>query len=268
MAPLQRQSNPGPLPDAPAKRDLPAAYHETYLRILTRDPGHIFAFWEFAPEAFATAAAAAGKDGEGFSGMLRLFMADSAPSDRGCKVADFPLEEGEGSRYIPVPAQGRSYRLESGFATRSGRFVSLCSSNEVLTPDTTIHAKTAPPEPDAATHAKPLLPGPDTTINMEPIPPGPDATTNAKPILPGPDATISTIPVLSEPAAEQPTTGESGGHPDAAPVPGALSREDGPGVHASVCFSDAHLCRMDSSAQCIPSPLSDGLAGRRHSLVW
>jgi hypothetical protein len=200
--------------------------------------------------------------------MLRLFMADSAPSDRGCKVADFPLEEGEGSRYIPVPAQGRSYRLESGFATRSGRFVSLCSSNEVLTPDTTIHAKTAPPEPDAATHAKPLLPGPDTTINMEPIPPGPDATTNAKPILPGPDATISAIPVLSEPDAEQRTTGEFGGHPGAAPVPGALSREDGPGVHASVCFSDAHLCRMDSSAQCIPSPLSDGLAGRRHSLVW
>ena len=255
MAPLQRQSNPGPLPDAPAKRDLPAAYHETYLRILTRDPGHIFAFWEFAPEAFATAAAAAGKDGEGFSGMLRLFMADSAPSDRGCKVADFPLEEGEGSRYIPVPAQGRSYRLESGFTTRSGRFVSLCSSNEVLTPDTTIHAKTAPPKPGAATHAKTA-------------PPEPDATTNAKPVLPGPDATISTIPVLSEPAAEQPTTGESGGHPDAAPVPGALSREDGPGVHASVCFSDAHLCRMDSSAQCIPSPLSDGLAGRRHSLVW
>jgi hypothetical protein len=229
MATLRRQSNPGSLPDAPAKHGLPAAYNETYLCILARDPRHIFAFWEFSPGAFATAAELAGKNGDGFNGVLRLFMVDSAPHDRGFKVADFPFKEGEESRYIPVPQQGRSYRLECGFATGSGRFIVLCSSNEVLTPDTTIHMKPILPRSGATIHRKPVLPGPNTV---------------------------------------QRTAGESGSHPDAVPVPGASTCDDGPEVPSSVSLSDAHLCRMGSSAQCIPSPVSGGLAGRRHSLVW
>ncbi len=130
MAIVQTQNTPSSLPEA---------YDETYLRVLMRDPGRLFAFWEFSAGTLRTAAQAAGKNGSGFRSILRLFMLDSAPHDRGLSVADFPLAEGERSRYIPVPQQGRSYRLECGFATRSGSFFPLCSSNIVLTPDATVH---------------------------------------------------------------------------------------------------------------------------------
>jgi hypothetical protein len=61
-------------------------------------------------------------------------MAGPTPHDRRLEVADFLLEEGEDSRYIPVPQPGRPYRLECGIATRSGVFIAICASNEVRTP--------------------------------------------------------------------------------------------------------------------------------------
>ena len=129
------------------KHGLPAGYNETYLRLLMRDPGEIFAFWEFSPEAFTTAGKKAAKEGSGFRPVLRLFMVDSLPHDRGLAIADFLLEEGEDSRYIPVPEQGRHYRLEYGFAADSGSV--YCDMFIERTPDAGFkqHQAPVPPEP-------------------------------------------------------------------------------------------------------------------------
>jgi hypothetical protein len=142
MATLRSQENTGFLPAAAQKNGLRSAYNDTYLRILMRTPGELFAFWECSPESVRAAVETAGRDGRGFRPILRLFDAGSQPDDCGQAVADYPLEKGEDSRYIPVPQQGRPYRLECGIATRSGRFIALCASNEIRAPLAASHPAT------------------------------------------------------------------------------------------------------------------------------
>jgi len=103
---------------------------------------------------------AAGREGSGFRPVLRLFMTDSAPAP--LEVVDILLQEGEDSRYIPVPQQGRRYRIEFGFATFSGGFISLCASNEIRTPDATIHE--APASSDSV-----VSPGAESATALLPV---------------------------------------------------------------------------------------------------
>jgi hypothetical protein len=100
--------------------DLPALYHETYLRVIPRDPYSLFTFWETpVPDA---------ADG---APVIRLYKIESGDGET--VVGDYTVAKGVRSRYIPVPHPGRRYRLEYGTA-RTGRFAMLCSSNEVAVP--------------------------------------------------------------------------------------------------------------------------------------
>jgi hypothetical protein len=117
--PVGRLSEPDPserpLPRKAIAHDLPARYHETYIRLIARDPHLLFSFWE-------TARIPAGEP------RLRLYETDS-----GTVVGDHPVERGARSRYIRAPEAGRRYRVEYGTGGRD-RFMRLCSSNEVATP--------------------------------------------------------------------------------------------------------------------------------------
>jgi hypothetical protein len=101
--------------------DLPALYHETYLRVIPRDPWQLFSFWEIAE----------GSSVPGGAPLLRLYETDTGNGDK--IIGDYAVGKGTRSQYIRMPRPGRRYRLEYGVAT-SDRFLPLCSSNCVEGP--------------------------------------------------------------------------------------------------------------------------------------
>jgi hypothetical protein len=114
-----RPDRPGrTIPNKAIAHDLPVHYHETYIRVIPRDPHLLFSFWEIAA-------------GPGVAPHLRLYETDSG--DGGTIIGDYAVEQGARSRYIRVPHPGRRYRLVFGTGA-AGRFVPLCSSNEVTAP--------------------------------------------------------------------------------------------------------------------------------------
>jgi hypothetical protein len=108
-------------PISPVGHELPALYHETYLRVLPQDPYRLFSFWEVDASTAGTASPP----------LLRLYETDSNAQEK--KIGDFIVEKGTHSQYVRVPRPGHRYRLEYGSAP-SGRFVPLCSSNDVTVP--------------------------------------------------------------------------------------------------------------------------------------
>jgi len=105
--------------------ELPALYHETYLRVLPRDPWRLFSFWEISADTFKTIEKK--YPASTYSPLLRLYGTDEKP------MGDYIVEKGTHSQYIRVPESGRRYRLEYGIASPD-RFIPLCSSNEVSVP--------------------------------------------------------------------------------------------------------------------------------------
>jgi hypothetical protein len=103
-------------------------YHETYLRVFPQDPYRLFSFWEIAGDALATVK----NSPPGDAPLLRLYETD------GKTITDFAVEKGTHSQYVRVPEPGRRYRLEYGVES-SGRFMPLCSSNEVAVPAARVH---------------------------------------------------------------------------------------------------------------------------------
>ena len=123
VSPVSRnEPQPGrtPLHKAIA-HELPALYNETYLRVLPQDPYRLFSFWEIAGDMAGTASPQ----------LLRLYETDNGAHEK--SIGDYIVEKGTYSQYVRVPRPGHRYRLEYGSAP-SGRFVPLCSSNEVAVP--------------------------------------------------------------------------------------------------------------------------------------
>jgi hypothetical protein len=134
--PVRNDSNPYPAPvppRRPVRYALPAMYNETYLRVLPRDPYRVFSFWEITGETHKDTASPA---------ILRLYEVSGRSGGRKQQekpVGDIVVSDKIHSQYICVPEPGLRYRLEYGSAS-SGRFVPLCSSNEVTMPAARIHA--------------------------------------------------------------------------------------------------------------------------------
>jgi hypothetical protein len=106
------------LPQSVRVHEHPALYHETYLRVIPRDPFSLYSFWEIAE----------GSSVPGGAPLLRLYETDSEKI-----MGDYAVIKGARSQYIRVPEPGRRYRLEYGIATPD-RFIPLCSSNEITAP--------------------------------------------------------------------------------------------------------------------------------------
>jgi hypothetical protein len=127
----------------PGAYELPALYHETYLRVLPRDPHLVFTYWEIAGATLEKAGKTLPDDTEKtLPALLRLYDAGARASrkQREKAVGDIPVEKGVYSRYIRVPEPGRRYRLEYGITTETGRFVPLCASNPVDVPAARVQA--------------------------------------------------------------------------------------------------------------------------------
>jgi hypothetical protein len=119
----KRHSPSGTPPQSVRVHDLPALYHETYLRVIPRDPWRLFSFWEIAEGTSVPVGAP----------LLRLYETDSEKI-----MGDYTVRKGARSQYIEVPEPGRRYRLEYGIAA-ADRYVPLCSSNEITAPAGRVH---------------------------------------------------------------------------------------------------------------------------------
>jgi hypothetical protein len=120
---LSRPRSGRPTPYKAIAHDLPALYHETYIRVIPRDPHLLFSFWEIA---------------QSHAGAPRLRLYEMDSGDTGTIIGDYVIEKGTRSRYIRVPHPGRRYRLVFGTGAPD-LFVPQCSSNEVTAPAAHLH---------------------------------------------------------------------------------------------------------------------------------
>jgi hypothetical protein len=108
--------------------------------LLARDPHSLFVHWEIHPVRRIETLRAMGADGETAREVLRVFEIDTMPP----YWQDVEIDPGAERAYAGVDP-GRSYRVEVGLRTASGRFVALATSNTVTTPP-------VEPSPDTAVH--------------------------------------------------------------------------------------------------------------------
>jgi hypothetical protein len=117
--------------------DIPDSYNETYMRAIPRDPQWLFAYWEICD---ATRKELRGKMGESAftSGKRILRLLDitdiSYDGSNAQRFIDIEINEFANNWYVQVPESGRSYVLELGLLTTTGRFYLVTKSNIVTVP--------------------------------------------------------------------------------------------------------------------------------------
>jgi hypothetical protein len=117
-------------------RDLPAGYGVDRLVLLVRDPFWLHAYWELTPATIERAAAALGAEWHGSRPALRLVdvtSGDSTPTSE-TVLRDIPINDQARNWYIEVSDPPRSFRVDLGYLTPSGRFHTVLRSNVVTTP--------------------------------------------------------------------------------------------------------------------------------------
>jgi hypothetical protein len=132
----------------PFARDIPSLYNETYLRMIPRGPHHIFSFWEIGgAELEKVKGISEGHAGEpAVQPVLRLYAVKSKSGKKSGpagahRIGDIAVPPGIQSHYIRVPESGLTYRIDLGVRTSSGRFITLCQSNEAATPRARVQLK-------------------------------------------------------------------------------------------------------------------------------
>lgn len=138
-APIQTVSRPDSAP-IPADKDLSTRSAKGTLVkdriVLTApDPYWLHAFWELSQQTVQRAEAALGQDWHGAKPIIRLLDVTSQDTTSTSEsiVRDIVVHGGCNRWYIDVPQPPRSYRVDVGYLTRSGRFFPLSRSN-VQTP--------------------------------------------------------------------------------------------------------------------------------------
>lgn len=125
-------------PQLPFARDIPSLYHETYVRMIPRGPHHVFSFWEIGGDDIRKV-----KDhpsGPAEQPVLRLYAINHKGGKKAGagmttqRIGNIAVPPGIRSHYVRVPESGLTYRMDLGIMTPSGRFISVCQSNEAATP--------------------------------------------------------------------------------------------------------------------------------------
>lgn len=111
---------------------IPAAYGETVLVLMVRDPWWIHAYWEVcAGVERAARSQLQPEEVSGLQSVLRVYdVSEAAPS----VWIDVPLSGLATNWYIHTDAPNRSFVVELGLLTAAGRFLPLVRSNQVTTP--------------------------------------------------------------------------------------------------------------------------------------
>jgi uncharacterized protein len=104
--------------------------------VLTRDSYWLHAYWELSRTTLARARAALGQDWHAARPILRVLDVSSEDTTSASErhVRDISIHGGVNNWYIDVLEPPRSYRIDIGYLSRSGRFYVLARSNVVTTP--------------------------------------------------------------------------------------------------------------------------------------
>jgi hypothetical protein len=103
---------------------------------MVRDPYWLHCYWELTRHAIQRAEAALGEEWHASRPILRLLDVTSrdTTSTSESVVRDIPIHGGCNNWYIDINSPPRSYRVDIGYLSRSGRFYVLARSNVVSTP--------------------------------------------------------------------------------------------------------------------------------------
>ncbi len=121
---------------AKAPKDLPAGYGKDRILVMVRDPYWLHAYWELTRHAIQRAEAALGQEWHTAKPILRLLDVSSHETSSSSEtvVRDVEIHGGSNNWYLDVGNPPRSYRIDIGYLSRSGRFYVLARSNVVTTP--------------------------------------------------------------------------------------------------------------------------------------
>jgi len=117
-------------------RDLPKGYGKDRIVVMVRDPYWLHCYWELTRASISRAEAALGQDWHTAKPILRLLDVSSEDTTSAAEsaVRDIDIHGGCNNWYIDVQNPPRTYRVDIGYLTRSGRFYVLARSNVVSTP--------------------------------------------------------------------------------------------------------------------------------------
>ena len=116
---------------------IPTGYGDNRIVLMVKDPWWLYAYWEIQP---TTERAARGQllphEVPGLRSILRVYdvTAIEFPSHPAHHAFDITLSGLATNWYIQTNAPGRSFIVEIGLLTHTGRFLSLARSNRVTTP--------------------------------------------------------------------------------------------------------------------------------------
>jgi hypothetical protein len=127
-----------PTKDLSAKvpKDLPAGYGKDRIVLMVRDPYWLHCYWELTRQAVQRAEAALGQEWHSARPILRLLDVGGHETSNAPEsiLRDIDIHGGCNNWYIDVGNPPRSFRVDIGYLSRSGRFYVLARSNVVSTP--------------------------------------------------------------------------------------------------------------------------------------
>lgn len=106
--------------------ELPASYGETRITLLTQKPGHLYTYWEV-------------RDDDLSGGRQRLAAPDAKMILRACEATngdffDIEIHCPVGDWFFQIQWSDQAVYVEIGLRAPDGRFLSLATSNEVISP--------------------------------------------------------------------------------------------------------------------------------------
>ncbi len=117
-------------------KDLPQGYGKDRIVVMVRDPYWLHCYWELTRHAIQRAEAALGQEWHTSKPIIRLLDVSSGETTSTSEsiLRDIPIHGGCSNWYIDVSNPPRSYRVDIGYLSPSGKFYVLARSNIVTTP--------------------------------------------------------------------------------------------------------------------------------------
>ena len=127
---------PRPAVAATVTPEVPQAYGDDRIVLLVRDPYWVHVYWDISREALLRAKGVLKDEWYDAKSILRVHDITGVEFDGGNSNSyfDIPVEGGATNWYVNTRVPNRSYCVEIGLLSRSGRFVMLARSNRVTTP--------------------------------------------------------------------------------------------------------------------------------------
>lgn len=116
--------------------ELPRTYGRDRIVVMVRDPFWLHVYWEVTEHSIRRAETSLEQEWHGAKAILRVLdiTNEDASAFSETVVKDIEIYQGCNNWYIDVQKPNRSYRVDIGYLTKSGRFYVMCRSNVINTP--------------------------------------------------------------------------------------------------------------------------------------